>query len=499
MNPSRPPASPGAEADVTHSVATRTVRGGAVTAATTWLKFLLQFGSTLAIARLIGPFEYGVAAIVVVFGGAAEILRNSGFTVLAIRRTEMDSAYASRLHRQTMVVALVAAAVVGLSGQGLARAFNDSRYVVFAPVLGLIFVFIGLGSLQAAMLARDLRFRQVAIGDLVAAVVACTCAVALAIAGAGAWALVVQPVLMALVQTIMVWILSPWRPRRSTSRMIASDRVFVRDITTVNVFNYFAGNLDNVLVGYVAGPLGAGLYVQAYQLMILPLQQITGPLQKVMVPALSRVRSESDRFRAYYRTLLALVTLVLWPFYIVMLIFRVEVIEALFGEAWLGAAPILAFLVIAGIVNAAAYPTTWLFIVSGQSRRQLCWVLATRPIIVGSFVAGIPWGVVGVAAAFALVNAVLVVPEFLLARRAVGLRVVDFFAPLARPALLAVVAGLASFATRAVGPPSSSYAVLAAELVLTGVAVVSAAALVPAIRREFSTILSAMRAGKKDA
>lgn len=485
----------GIEGTAQSSVSTRTVRGGALTAAAAWTKFLVQFGSTLLIARLLGPFEYGVAAIVIVLGGAAEILRNSGLTALAVRRNELDATYASRLHRLTLVTALVAAAAVSLSGEPLAVAFGDPRYVAFAPVLGLVFVFIGLGSIQGAVLARHLRFRQVALGDFVAALIACSCALGLAFAGAGAWALVVQPAIMAFVQTLIVWVLSPWRPgwRASGPPLSVTDRAFVRDVSTVNVLNYLAGNLDNVLVGLTAGPLGAGLYVQAYQLMILPLQQVTGPLQKVMVPALSRIRSERERFRAYYRALLTTVTLVLWPFFAVVLVFRSEIIGTLFGEAWLGAAPILGFLVVAGAANAVGYPSTWLFVVTGQARRQLLWVLATRPMLIASFFVGLPWGVVGVAVAYSLTTLLLVVPEFMLARHAASLRLGDLVGPTVWPGVLAALAASCAFFVRHLGPPSPRGFVFLLELAGTVLIVGAAAAMVPAVRRHLAAIRSAMR------
>ncbi len=76
---------------------------------------------------------------------------------------------------------------------------------------------------------------------------------------------------------------------------------FGGNLTGTRLLAFFARNLDNILIGKVWGSDALGLYSKAYQLMMLPILQLTSPVTAVVVPALSRLQDDPERFRGYYR------------------------------------------------------------------------------------------------------------------------------------------------------------------------------------------------------
>ena len=85
----------------------------------------------------------------------------------------------------------------------------------------------------------------------------------------------------------------------------------------VQLLNYGARNLDNVIIGFQLGPQQLGFYSRAYALFLLPLQQLNGPLGRVALPVLSTLRDDPARFRNYIRGAVLVIGYLTLPSYAV--------------------------------------------------------------------------------------------------------------------------------------------------------------------------------------
>lgn len=177
---------------------------------------------------------------------------------------------------------------------------------------------------------------------------------------------------------------------------------FGADLTGFNFANFFARNLDNILIGRYWGGVQLGLYERAYKLLLFPLTQITNPLSRVMVPALSRMATEPERYRRAYLRVMRLVLFATLPGVAVSIAMADTLIPFLLGAQWSESAPIFAALGFAGLVQPLNNPAGWLFVSQGRSREFLYWGVATAAFAVSAFAIGIAWGALGVAIAYAI-------------------------------------------------------------------------------------------------
>ena len=138
--------------------------------------------------------------------------------------------------------------------------------------------------------------------------------VAMALVRGGLWALVGSQLAMGASYAIGIWMVCNWRPglpaRNSGVREMVA---FGRNLTGYNFLNYFSRNTDNLLIGRVWGAQQLGLYSRAYQLLLLPLDQICAPLDGVAVTALSRLTETPERYRQAYLRILEKVAMVTMP------------------------------------------------------------------------------------------------------------------------------------------------------------------------------------------
>ena len=282
--------------------------------------------------------------------------------------------------------------------------YREPRLREITFLMSLTFLIGGLRVQHTALLKRQMRFMALGIRDVVSYALAVPLAITLALRGAGYWAIVALPLTLNFTQMALSWLMVRWLPglpRRGVR--VRSLIVFGGNVAA----SYFVTNLtrsaDSVLIGWYwgAGPLG--LYSRAYNLLMLPVRQLSGPAGSVAVPAFSRIHDDPERFARYY---LRAVNLVIWisaPVFGFLFVAAKPVIVLVLGSKWIEAAPVFQILVISALGQLLLDSTIWLFISRGQSARLLKLLLFVSPIMVGSFALGLRFGIKGVALSGSLV------------------------------------------------------------------------------------------------
>ena len=177
-----------------------------------------------------------------------------------------------------------------------------------------------------------------------------------------------------------------------------------------NLFNFLSRNLDNILVGRLLGATALGYYSRAYNLMLVPLSQVTYPLAQVMVPALSRLTEDAPAYRATYLGMLQKVSFFCCPIIMANIVGADWAVWLLLGPKWVSAIELYMILGIAALVQPVGNATGWLFISQGRSRDMLAWGIFSSIAKVTSFVVGLQWGIVGLAWAYTIVTCLITTP-----------------------------------------------------------------------------------------
>jgi PST family polysaccharide transporter len=222
------------------------------------------------------------------------------------------------------------------------------------------------------------------------------------------------------------------------------------NLTGFNVMTFFSRNLDNALIGRFWGAHQLGVYSRAYQMLLMPMQQINAPLAAVAVPALSRLADSPERYRAAYLNILEKIVMVTMPAGAFMIACSNSLVLFLLGPRWHETGRIFMLLGIAAIIQPVTKTAWWLFSTQGRTRDLFHWGLIGGAIAILSIVAGLPWGATGVAASYAISDLCIATPLlFWYVGRKGPIRAADFYRTIA-PASGASVCSLAVlFACRA--------------------------------------------------
>ena len=421
----------------------RSVRGGIVTIAAQASKFSLKFGSTMALARLLVPEDYGLIGMATVIVGFVEYFKDLGLSTATIQRRQINHQQISTLFWINLGVSCLVTLIVILIAPAIAAFYNEPRLRAITLALAINFIFGGLTVQHQALLKRQMQFTSLAKIEIISIFMGVVTAVLAAYYGLNYWSLVLMLMATALTNMIGVWIACPWRPGLpSRNSGVRSMLVYGGNMTGFGIVNYFSRNLDNVLIGWRWGSQELGLYAQAYKLVLLPIQQINTPVTSVALPTLSSLQSEPAQYcKYYYKAMLSISALGL-PLIGFLFASADQVIFLVLGEQWLATVPIFKLLMPAAFNATIGVGLGWAYQSLGNVGRQLRWGIGSSIANVIIFIIGVRWGAIGVAAVYGLSRPLFSVVGFAYCYENTPLRITKLAATLSHPAIASMGAAI---------------------------------------------------------
>jgi polysaccharide transporter, PST family len=387
------------------------VRGAGVTVLSQSLGFAIQMIATVTLARLLSPADFGLVTMVTTFSLLLMNVGLNGFTEAVLQRHEIDHSLASNLFWINACLGLLLAMGFAAAGPLLAWFYGDPRVARVAVAMSLTIFVTSLSVQHLALLKRAMRFSVVAGNDILARSVSVAVSITLGWAAWGYWALVAGAVALPLATSVGAWALCRWvpgLPRRGvgTGPMVR----FAANTYGRFSLNYFTWNLDNLLIGWRFGPEFLGLYKKAYDLFVLPGNQLSAPLTSVAVSALSRVTSDSRQHRRYFLGALSTLAFVGMGLGADLALVGKDLIRLLLGPGWEASGRIFTFFG-PGIGMMLLYGTHgWMHLSLGRADRWLRWGVLEFTVTGLLFLLGLGWGPAGVAGAWVASYWILTIP-----------------------------------------------------------------------------------------
>ncbi len=460
-NPSAPPAA--ADADLDGKARRRAARasearrdrsvvsGALLLLGSGFTSVAVEAGSTLLLARLLTPSDFGLLAMATVLFALVNKVRGFGLGAATIQRKDLDEAALARLFWLNLKLNLGVTACVGLAAPLAAWFFGEPKLTWIVWVLALSSLALSSSAIHDGLLRRDHRFTTVTAIAGAATAVSTATAIVTALLGFGYVALLLQLFLRQAVEAVGLFALTRWRPHRGP-RTAAGDAIaremlgYGGSLSASNVVAWLGRNLDFVLVGWIGGTAALGLYHKAYRLAAMPFQQLYLPTMNVALTKFSRLQERPDDYRASLRRSMLLLLGVIVP---LMMYLAVEAEPAilLLGPQWIEAIPLFRLLLLGTFCNGLLLILKWCYQCEGRTASLLRFTLWSSPVMAAGVAAGAPWGPVGIAIGFDVSTALLVWPAYRAFCRGSVVRAGDFFGPML-PALAA--AGLAAAAVWAV-------------------------------------------------
>jgi lipopolysaccharide exporter len=375
-------------------------RGVMWNGATFGLSKVLVLVTTVVLARLLTPDDFGLVAIGLLVMSYLDLVNDFGVNAAVVQH-EGPSEHTANVAFWVNMALGTTLTLVGLAiAPFVADFFDEPRATTIVRVLSLTLLLTSLAAIHEARLRRDMRFQRRLIPELARAITKGGTSIVLAVAGAGVWSLVWGQVAGELVAAIAYWIVMPWRPKWRRDRALTRRLLgFGSHIALVGVFGTILRNIDYVVVGRALGARALGLYTLAFRMPQLIIEGAVTIVGQVAFPAFARVQSDQARLRSGLLRGLRLTALVITPLSLGLAVVADPFIRTFYGSRWTAAIGVMQLLALYMLVQGATRLCGDVYKATGRAGLLSRLALLKLAITVPLLVLVVERGIVAVAAA----------------------------------------------------------------------------------------------------
>ena len=427
--------------NLSQDLAEKSVRGGMATMGSQGVSFVLRMASTMVLARLLTPSDYGLIGMVTVVVNFATMFKDAGLSMATVQKDNISHEQISTLFWINVLISIVLGVCVLVGSPLVAAFYGKPELTAVTAVFSISFIPSGLSIQHAALLRRHMRFGSLAVVQIAAQVISLAVAILLALYGWRYWALVGGSLTTAFATVVLTFFFCPWVPGRMRKGTgVRKMLKFGGHLTGFNFINYFSRNADSILIGRFIGADALGLYTKAYQLFMMPISQIRAPITNVAMPVLSSLKDQPERYVKYYQRLIDIMATLTIPLTLYCFVEAEFLIGLVLGAQWLGAVPVFRVLAVAGVLQSITSTAGLVQLSFGYSARYFKWGVVGAFVFVGSFIIGLPYGIVGVATSYACANLLITFPTLFYCYHKTPVSVSLFLRTLIMPLLISGVA-----------------------------------------------------------
>lgn len=425
---------------------------------------LLTFVSTVVLARLLAPEHFGVVAIALLAINYLDVIGDLGIAAALIYQRD-DIERASHVAFSISIVMGVVLWALATTGAPLVGAyFNEPAVVPMLRVLAFTFLIQAFGNVHVALLNKELEFRRSLLPDLVRSSAKGCAAIGLALAGWGAWSLVWGQVLGAIMATIALWVVQPWRPRFVWDAALGRRMLgYGLQIVLLQILSVVWDTADYVVVGKALGRTDLGLYQQAFRVSDLLILNICFVVGRVLFPSYTKLNHSPEAVRHGVLATMRYVALITLPISAGLCAVAPLFVNVVFGPRWLAMTPALQLLALRAGIGTLFFNVGYVLKAIGQPGIVNKLLVVKLAVMVPTLLFAVRFGFVGVAAGqvgVALFSALLDLGMII---RVVGIPARAIWRQMQSPLLAAAGMGIAvwSFVSYAAGGWQIQHFVLA--------------------------------------
>ncbi len=407
----------------------KAIKGIGWSLASKFFRQFIQLFFQITLARLMSPEDFGLFSMIIVFINLAEVLRTMGFASALIQKKEIDDNYLNTVFWLNIVIASIIYLIFLLIAPLIASFYDAPQLTKIVRVYSIIFLIGSINVVQEALLQKKFMFKRLFFMDSVSVFVAGVTAVVFALNNFGVWTLVFQYLILSFVSTCILWATSSWKPKFVFSWSAFNDlRKFSFNMAGTDLFNLVGRNIDNLVIGRFLGASALGIYSRAYFFMLQPLNLTHQVLARVMFPLLSTYQDDHLKMKKVYLLSTKLFAFVIFPAFAFIIIAAEPLILLLLGSKWIGVALLLKIFCVYSMVDTIGLTTIWLYKATGETKTLLRWTIYNTTIIIISVIAGLHWGIYGIAWGYTIGFLLFSwIPGWILAFRVINLSLKEMF------------------------------------------------------------------------
>jgi len=299
-------------------------------------KLGLTFVIGIILARLLTPYDFGLIGMTTIFIALSKSLMDSGFTQALIRKKDCTQADYSTVFFFNLLVGFTLYFVLFFCAPIISRFFEEPKLILIIRVIGIGIIVNAFTLVQRARLIKEINFKLQTKISVIASLFSGIIGITMAYRGYGIWSLVFQTLSSFFFTSFLLWIWNKWKPSFVFSKNSFNEMFsFGYKLLISGLIDTAYRNIYLLIIGKYFSTADLGFYTRADQFNNLPSSNITGVIQRVSYPMLSKIQDDPQRLKLAYQKVIKSTMLLSFTAMMIMAASAKPLILSLIGEKWL--------------------------------------------------------------------------------------------------------------------------------------------------------------------
>lgn len=312
----------------------------------------VSFLISLILARLLSPDDYGIISLVLVFIGLAEVFVTSGFSTALIQKKDADETDFSTMFYCSLLCSIGIYLLVFIAAPIISGFYKIN---ILSKVLRVFAIRIPLSvyfSIQNAFISRHMMFKYSFFSSVISALVSGALGVFMAFSGYGVWALTVQYLSNTVVNTIVLSVVIPWRPKLLFSFHAAKRLMnYGWKVLAADFSGTFFNQLRSLIIGRVYTAADLAFYTKGQQLPELISTNLSSSVMTVLFPAISNYNGDGEKIKDMTKRAIQTMSYIIFPMMVGLAVVAPSLVIVLFSDKWIDSVFFMQILCIAYAVD----------------------------------------------------------------------------------------------------------------------------------------------------
>jgi lipopolysaccharide exporter len=399
--------------------------------------------STLLLARLLAPEDFGVAAMAMTIVAAFEALSQFGFDMVLIRHHGTDRAHYDTAWTMSVIRGVIMALLLLLIGPLMASVYKEPRIEGIMPLLALVPLIQGFQNIGVVDFRKHLLFDQEFRFQMVSKVASFVVVIPLAFILQNYWALIMGIVATGVAGTVGSYVMHPYRPRWSLAAL-GELFSFSKWLMLNSLLSFINNSLDTFIVGRFAGPKSLGLYQISNEISSLPNTEFIMPIARALYPGFAKMADDRDALGRSFLDSIGVMVFITYPLTAGIALLADLLVPVMLGAQWLDTIPLIQLMCVFGVIRISMGNTFAVYLAMGTPRTQtviaVLYLAILAPLML---VLTIQYGLMGTISASIIAFSIIVAANLLFISRllslGIGLILKRYVRPVAGCLVMALV------------------------------------------------------------
>lgn len=377
-------------------------------------RLFISIGISAFLARFISPSDFGLFAMINIVVGFLSIFKDFGLGNAIIYKTDITDEEINNIFWVNNGIAFLLGIVLFFASPVIADFYKEVKLIKLTQAMAVFFMLGSLSSIPDALVRKNIDFKMLFTRNITNLIISGVIAMVCAYMGLGVWALIIQLYISLIAGVYLNYKMISWRPKwqKPDWHILKPFLSYSLPLLGENTINYWVRNIDNLLIGKWQGEQMLGYYSRSYNLMLLPVRQISGAVMRVVFPAFSIIKDNKNKVWENYKKLLNITAFITFPLMALMYLLGDEIIYTVYGSKWSASVPIFKGLCLLGAFQSLGAYCGSIFSSQGKTFLQFRLGIFLKPLMISGIVIGLYYkGIMGLIYGYTLTSGIAFIIE----------------------------------------------------------------------------------------